>query len=78
MTAYDRYRPAVVPGTTRAEVICNDCCTEGWPGRVIWTAPEGARVDLADMIRAADAHEREFHPLGCRCDPYDCNHDEED
>jgi hypothetical protein len=58
---------------------CADCRDwEGWRGVRVWTATEHAAVDLADMNRAADAHERENHPAGCRHDPYDCNCDEED
>lgn len=78
-TTYERYRPVVDPDTGRPALACDDCRdSEGWPGVLAWTAPEQAAVDLADQIAAADAHERENHPTGCRCEPYDCNHDEED
>ncbi len=81
MTAYDRYRPTVDldSGNERPALDCADCRdSEGWPGVRVWTAPEGAAVDLADQLHAADEHERAHHPAGCRCEPYDCNHGEED
>lgn len=81
MTAHDRYRPTIEleSGNHLYALDCADCRNwEGWPGVRVWTAPEHAAVDLADLIRAADTHERAVHPTGCRCDPYDCNHDEED
>lgn len=81
LTAYDRYRPVVEleSGSHRYALECTDCRDwEGWAGVRVWTAPERMPVDLADLIRAADAHEREHHPTGCRCERYDCNHDKED
>lgn len=80
MTAYDRYRPTaeVTEGNVRPALDCMDCRDfEGWPGVRVWTATENAAIDLTDQIAAA-AHEREYHPTGCRCEPDDCNHDEED
>lgn len=77
-TAYDRYRPITDPDTGRPGLVCGDCRDgEGWPGVRVWTAPAYA-FDLADQIRGAEQHERAHHPTGCRCEPYDCNHDEED
>lgn len=80
-TAYDRYRPTVEidSGNQRPALDCTDCRNwEGWPGVRVWAAPEHAAVDLADLIAAADVHERAEHPTGCRCDPHDCGHTEED
>lgn len=79
MTAYERYRPVVDLDTGRAALDCGACRdTEGWAGVRVWTAPETAAIDLADQLRAADEHEREYHPTGCRCEPYDCNCDDEE
>lgn len=81
MTAYERYRPTVDldEGNERPALECADCLNaEGWHGVRVWTAHPHIPVDLADLIRAADTHEREAHPTGCRCEPYDCNHDDED
>ena len=77
MVAYDRYRPIVDAG--RPALVCDDCRdSEGWPDVRVWTAPEQSAFDLADQISAADEHERTCHPTGCRCEPYDCNHDDEE
>jgi hypothetical protein len=81
MTAYERYRPTVdlADGNERPALDCRDCRDfEGWRGVRVWTAQENTAVDLADSMRAADEHEREHHPTGCRCEPHDCNCDDEE
>lgn len=77
--AYERYLPITDPTTGRPALVCGDCRDpEGWSGVTVWIASEGVAIDLADQLRAVDAHERAEHPTGCRCDPHDCNHDDEE